>query len=158
MHYILAGAIILLMLSLGYAKVLSMQLEASKGQYRAFVAETQAAGIQSEANERAKELELSQAAVNIQEKLNETQNSLNKSYAANDRLRRNKSSGSGQTSSLSEAAKRFNCTNGQTDFAARLEQFETRTIEILKRGDVAINRTIGAKEFLESQERVLRVK
>ena len=40
MHYMLAGAIIFLLLSLGYSKYLSMQLEALQGRYNGFVAQT----------------------------------------------------------------------------------------------------------------------
>lgn len=152
---LIAGGIIALVF-VGMAaaiKVQSARLDACKEEHAAFVAKVMAEGEASKA--QAARL---QAARDEVTKTQEAENAkrysvLNDRYAAAQRrLRERSDSDSGQTKSLSEAAVTAHCADGQADLAGRLLEFEGSLVELLRRGDTAIERTVQCRDWLTAQQ------
>ena len=59
-----------------------------------------------------------------------------------------------QTKPLSEAASILDCPDRQADVAERLERLEVGVLELLERGDRAIQRTITCRNWVEEQSKV----
>lgn len=157
LHYVIAGlAVALLVLGIAYTWQ-GKNLEVTQAKYDAFVADTNAAGLQAGIDNRKKEAALTDEILKIQGKYDAATNSLNSSYAEYDRLRKSKTNTGGRTvPSLAAAASGASCPDDEARLATSLEQLEAGVLERLaKSRDEAINLTIACQEYILELPRVL---
>lgn len=127
--------------------------EAVEREFTGFKATTQALGEIAE-KQAAKERLDRDAITKKQEAENATKyNDLSAKYAAARRML-NANPGSGQTKSLSDAASIISCPDRQADTAGRLERLEAGILNLIERGDKAIQRTIDCRNWITEQQAV----
>lgn len=130
-------------------------LELVQGKYDTFVAETKAAGLQQELNNKVTQNTLAKAATNIQEKLNEKTIALDNLYTDYNKLR-NEHTSSSKASNLSQAASNLSCGDSEARLVRGLEYLEAGILEHLaKPRDQAVIRTIECKRYLDTIESIM---
>jgi hypothetical protein len=155
-HYILAGALVLLLILGGMYAWQGQTLKTVQAEYAAFVGENKALGEIAKREKLQKETDLAALSGKHEKELQDAKNSLDRSYAEYDRLRRDKGAGSGRVPSLADAASNLGCGDSEARLVRGLETLEAGILEHLaKPRDEAVNRTLACKNFLVDQQQVL---
>lgn len=157
LHYVIAGmAVALLVLGIAYTWQ-GKNLDVVQANYAAFVADTNAAGLQEKINNKRKMSDLIAYSGQLQEKINETTRSLDTTYTNYQRLRRSKASAdSSRVPSLAAAASGASCPDDEARLATSLERLEVGVLErMAKSRDEAINLTISCQEYILTLPRIL---
>lgn len=150
-HYILAGAIILLMVSLGYSQVLKTRLQLCTARSEAFVAQTNAAAqaqIILNTQENAKRGMITQT---LEEKNAKLQNDLAQQYADSRRLL-NASTSRSRMPSVPATPTGAACEQGQSYSVETIHEFEGRILDILEQGDGAIEEAKTLEDWVDQQK------
>ncbi len=152
-HWLLVGCVVLLVGCLGYAGVTKMQLRASEGQFRGFVAETEAkASVQALENwkESAKRDKITQE---LELKHVEVKNDRDRKYSAYRLL--NSNAGRSAMPSVPISPECRENGSEQAIVARAVAELETRVLGILQQGDKGIDAAVIHEEWEEMQTKVL---
>jgi len=140
----------------------SLRLDLCKADAQSFQDKTRLAGERSEKERVEAETALAKAAVNIQEKLNETAIDRDKRYADYERLlaaSQGANPGGSKAGNASPTPTRLTCPDGGAEFNSALGGFEVAVSEqILKTRDEAISRSIACKAYIEQIDKILENK
>jgi hypothetical protein len=148
-HYLAAGAIILLVLSLGYCQYLRIELRASEGALRAFVAESKAAAAVQIADNWRVSAKRDEITRNLELNHVQATNNLTAKYSARRLLNSNaRSSPMPTVPATSESG-----ASGQdeTGIVRSMDAIEEELLGILEQGDKAINSLIIHEDWEDSQ-------
>jgi hypothetical protein len=151
-HYILLGAILLLLGVSGYAWVTKERLDVCDAKYRAFVAENDAAANAQKARNLEEIAKRDSVTKDLTEQNDKLQSDLDSKYAAY-RMRDTKA-GSSAMPTLSSTSERVASTE-ESRLAGTLERLETGILELSKSRDEAINQSNLCADWLAEQLKVV---